>query len=46
MCHISQWLPTNDPTLPELIAAAATPGSSIAFSRRDTGGSWSNAHPG
>jgi hypothetical protein len=46
MCHISQWFPTNDPTLPEFVAAAADPGSAFAISRRDTAGAWSNLAPG
>lgn len=46
MCHISQWFPTNDPTLPEFIAMAADPGSAFAVSQRDTAGAWHTLTPG
>lgn len=42
MCFLSQWFPTNVPTLAEYLAAAVSLGSTIAFARRDTGGTW---HP-
>jgi hypothetical protein len=40
ICHLSQWFPTNVPTLAEYLAAAVTVGGSIVFARRDTGGTW------
>lgn len=40
ICHLSQWFPTNVPTLPEYIAIAATPGVTVSAARRDTGGTW------
>lgn len=46
MCHISQWVPTNDPTLPEFVAAAATPGTTVAFSRYGIDAVWHALTPG
>jgi hypothetical protein len=40
ICHLSQWFPTNVPTLPEYIGIAATPGTSVSAARRDTAGTW------
>jgi hypothetical protein len=42
---ITQWFPTNVPTLPEFIAVCATPGSSVSVGRRDTGGTWHTLSP-
>lgn len=43
--HISQWFPTNVPTLPEYIAISATPGASVKAARRNTSGVWSALSP-
>ncbi len=40
MCFLTQWFPSNVPTLAEYLAAAVTLGATIAFARRDTGGTW------
>jgi hypothetical protein len=45
VCFLSQWFPTNVPTLAEYLAAAVTLASSIAFARRDTGGTWHTITP-
>lgn len=45
ICHISQWFPTNVPTLPELIGIAVTPGVSVSCARRNTSGTWSAIIP-
>jgi hypothetical protein len=43
--HLSQWFPTNDPTLPEFWAVSAVPNVSIVFARRDTSGVWHTVVP-
>lgn len=43
--HISQWFPTNVITLPEFIAVAATPSTSVSVGRRDTAGVWHTLTP-
>lgn len=45
VCHLSQWFPTNVPTLPEYIVLAATPGTSVSAARRDTSGTWHTLTP-
>ncbi len=45
ICHLSQWFPTNVPTLPEYIAIAATPGVTVKAARRNTAGTWSAITP-
>lgn len=45
ICFLSQWFPTNVPTLAEYLAAAVTLTSSIAFARRDTAGTWHTITP-
>lgn len=40
ICFLSQWFPTNIPTVVEFLAAAVTLTSSIVFARRDTAGTW------
>lgn len=43
--HLSQWFPTNDPTLPEYWAISATPGVGVTFARRTTGLVWGEITP-
>lgn len=45
IAHLSQWFPTNSVTLPEYIAVAATPSTSVSVGRRDTSGVWHTLSP-